>query len=314
MGVRGVTAARWPRSRRGSRPTGRCSSRSPTGCSARSATPRTSSRRRSCARIARCARAMYGPFRLLPLHRAEHRPHALLTGRYAPAAELERSRLSTKASGSRRRSGGGWSASSGPSTERERHRRRPPSSSQGDLRQLANERDKLLRAPTTPTRSTATLKREQSRINAEVAEAGSQLATDGEKLAQAKQIIDLALDLAWDVRRATGRPSMRSARCGTASSSERSGFGTAQSRPSRTKSLRVPPWLTEGLDGGPRGTLLDGGPKGIRTPDLLAASQPRLNAVLTCELRRPWACGSALVIRCGSPPGCEPPTHLRQEI
>ncbi len=44
----------------------------------------------------------------------------------------------------------------------------------------------------------ATLKREQARINAEVAEAESQLATDGEKLAQAKQIIDLPLDLAMD--------------------------------------------------------------------------------------------------------------------
>lgn len=44
----------------------------------------------------------------------------------------------------------------------------------------------------------ATLKREQARINAEVTEAESQLANDGEKLAQAKQIIDLALDLAKD--------------------------------------------------------------------------------------------------------------------
>ena len=44
----------------------------------------------------------------------------------------------------------------------------------------------------------ATLKREQARINAEVAEAESQLANDGEMLAQAKQIIDLALDLAKD--------------------------------------------------------------------------------------------------------------------
>ena len=44
----------------------------------------------------------------------------------------------------------------------------------------------------------AILKREQARINAEVADAESQLATDGEKLAQAKQIIDLALDLAKD--------------------------------------------------------------------------------------------------------------------
>ena len=42
----------------------------------------------------------------------------------------------------------------------------------------------------------AILKREQARINAEVADAESQLAR--EKLAQAKQIIDLALDLAKD--------------------------------------------------------------------------------------------------------------------
>ncbi|MGH2580881.1 MAG: hypothetical protein ACRDGP_08565 [Actinomycetota bacterium] len=40
------------------------------------------------------------------------------------------------------------------------------------------------------------LKREQDRINAEVAEAESQLATDGEKLRQATKIIDLAIDLA----------------------------------------------------------------------------------------------------------------------
>ncbi len=41
-----------------------------------------------------------------------------------------------------------------------------------------------------------TLRREQARINAEVAKAESQLATDGEKLRQATKIIDLALDLA----------------------------------------------------------------------------------------------------------------------
>jgi hypothetical protein len=44
----------------------------------------------------------------------------------------------------------------------------------------------------------ATLKREQAWVNAEVAEGESQLASDGEKLPQAKQIIDLALDLAKD--------------------------------------------------------------------------------------------------------------------
>ncbi|MGH2554512.1 MAG: hypothetical protein ACRDHO_02195 [Actinomycetota bacterium] len=41
-----------------------------------------------------------------------------------------------------------------------------------------------------------TLKREQARISAEVAEAEAQLANDGEKLDQAKEIINLALDLA----------------------------------------------------------------------------------------------------------------------
>jgi site-specific DNA recombinase len=66
------------------------------------------------------------------------------------------------------------------------------------LRQLANEREKLLRAYYADAIDVATLKREQSRINAEVAEAESQLANDGDKLAQAKQIIDLALDLAKD--------------------------------------------------------------------------------------------------------------------
>jgi hypothetical protein len=42
------------------------------------------------------------------------------------------------------------------------------------------------------------LKREQARINAEVTEAETQLAIDGEKLKQSKEIIELALDLAKD--------------------------------------------------------------------------------------------------------------------
>jgi site-specific DNA recombinase len=66
----------------------------------------------------------------------------------------------------------------------------------GGLRQLANEREKLLRAYYADAIDVATLKREQSRISAEVAEAESQLAIDGEKLAQTKEIIELALDLA----------------------------------------------------------------------------------------------------------------------
>jgi site-specific DNA recombinase len=64
------------------------------------------------------------------------------------------------------------------------------------LRQLAGEREKLLRAYYADAIDVATLKREQTRINSELAEAESQLPSDGEKLAQAKQIIDLALELA----------------------------------------------------------------------------------------------------------------------
>ncbi len=82
--------------------------------------------------------------------------------------------------------------------ERERHRAEATAFLARRLRQLANEREKLLRAYYADAIDVATLKREQARINAEVARTESQLATDGEKLNQAKQIIDLALDLAKD--------------------------------------------------------------------------------------------------------------------
>ena len=82
--------------------------------------------------------------------------------------------------------------------ERERHRAEATEFLGRRLRQLANEREKLLRAYYTDAIDVATLKREQTRINAEIAGAESQLANDGEKLAQAKQIIDLSLDLAKD--------------------------------------------------------------------------------------------------------------------
>jgi site-specific DNA recombinase len=82
--------------------------------------------------------------------------------------------------------------------ERERHRAEATEFLGRRLRQLANERNKLLRAYYADAIDVAALKREQARINAEVAEAESRLANDGEKLAQAKQIIDLALDLAKD--------------------------------------------------------------------------------------------------------------------
>jgi len=82
--------------------------------------------------------------------------------------------------------------------ERERHRAEATEFLGRRLRQLANEREKLLRAYYADAIDVAILKREQARVNAEVAEAESQLATDGDKLKQAKQIIDLAIDLAKD--------------------------------------------------------------------------------------------------------------------
>jgi len=71
--------------------------------------------------------------------------------------------------------------------ERERHRAEMTEFLGRRLRQLANEREKLLRAYCADAIDVATLKREQSRINAEVADAESQLADDGEKLAQASR-------------------------------------------------------------------------------------------------------------------------------
>ena len=53
----------------------------------------------------------------------------------------------------------------------------------------------------------STLKREQARINAEVAEAESQLATDGVKLRRATKVIDLAKDCAASYGKA--RPEVR---------------------------------------------------------------------------------------------------------
>lgn len=58
--------------------------------------------------------------------------------------------------------------------------------------------EKLLRAYCADAIDVRTLKREQARINAEVAEAEAQPANNGEKLRQEKEIIDLALDLAKD--------------------------------------------------------------------------------------------------------------------
>ncbi len=80
--------------------------------------------------------------------------------------------------------------------DRERHRAEAAVFLGRRLRQLANEREKLLRAYYADAIDVDTLKREQARISAEVAEVEAGLATDGEKLKQAKQLIDLALGLA----------------------------------------------------------------------------------------------------------------------
>jgi len=111
----------------------------------------------------------------------------------------ERSSLCTKESGSRRGSQKRLEQVLRVEVaERERHQAASAGFLPRRLRQLANEREKLLRAYYADAIDVATLKREQAGINAEVAEAESQLANDGEKLAQAKQVIDLALDLAKD--------------------------------------------------------------------------------------------------------------------
>ena len=89
--------------------------------------------------------------------------------------------------------------------ERERHRAEAAGFLARRLHRLATERDKLLRAYYADAIDVETLKREQARINAEVAEAEAQLSTDGEKLNQAKKIIDLALDLAKNCAASYGK-------------------------------------------------------------------------------------------------------------
>jgi hypothetical protein len=70
--------------------------------------------------------------------------------------------------------------------ERERYRAQAAGFLARRLHQPANEREKLLRAYYADAIDVSTLRREQVRINTEVAVAESKLATDGEKLAQAK--------------------------------------------------------------------------------------------------------------------------------
>jgi site-specific DNA recombinase len=134
-------------------------------------------------------------------------------GRYVPAAELERA-VETLYEGVRipttLRRKLEWVLRA-EVAERERQRAEAVGFLARRVRQLANEREKLLRAYYADAIDVQTLKREQARINAEVAEAESQLAIDGEKLKQAKDILDLALDLAKDCASSyrTAKPEVR---------------------------------------------------------------------------------------------------------
>jgi len=80
--------------------------------------------------------------------------------------------------------------------ERERHRAEATVFLGRRLKQLANERERLLKAYYADAIDVATLKREQDRINAEVAEAEAQLSSEGAKLKKATEVIELALGLA----------------------------------------------------------------------------------------------------------------------
>jgi site-specific DNA recombinase len=141
------------------------------------------------------AKGRFGYFRCIGRNTARTR---CSQGRYVPAAELEREvealyeDVKVPAVLRRRLD----RALQVEVAEREQHRADVAAFLLRRLHQLATEREKLLRAYYADAIDVAILKREQTRINAEVAEAESQLVNDGEKLAQAKQIIDLALELA----------------------------------------------------------------------------------------------------------------------
>jgi hypothetical protein len=124
--------------------------------------------------------------------------------------------------------------------ERERHRAEATVFLGRRLRQLANEREKLLRAYFADAIDVQTLKREQARINAEVAQAESQLATDSEMLRQATKVIDLALDLAKNCAASYRKAKHDVRSCGTRPSSARSASRTAGSRIPRMKSPSRP--------------------------------------------------------------------------
>jgi hypothetical protein len=124
--------------------------------------------------------------------------------------------------------------------ERERHRAEVAAFLSRRLHQLATEREKLLLAYYADAIDVAILKREQARISAEVAEAESQLVTDGRSWRRRSRSSSSRSTWRRTAGRATGRPSPKFARCGTGPSSERSAFGTARSPTSRTRSPSHP--------------------------------------------------------------------------
>jgi site-specific DNA recombinase len=164
-------------------------------------------------RLEAVLRGRQGPLRLLPLHRGDTGRTRCSQGRNVPADELE-PEVESPDEGVRIPAPlkhGLRHVLRIQVAERERHRAEAMEFSGRRLRLLANKREKLLRAYYADAIDVATLRREQARINAEVAEAESQLANEGEKLAQAKQIIDLALDLAKKYAASYGkaRPDVR---------------------------------------------------------------------------------------------------------
>ena len=188
-------------------------------------------------------------------------------GRYVPAADLEREvealyeGVSVPAALRRRLE----RVLRTEVAERERHRAEATQFLGRRLRQLANEREKLLRAYYADAIDVATLKREQARINAEVAEAESQLANDGEKLAQAKTDHRPRARSGEGLRRELSQGQARRPQDVEPRLLQHDPRSGRRDRRRHVRgALRVSARFTQGLDGGP---------KGIRTPDLLAASQ-----------------------------------------
>jgi hypothetical protein len=162
-----------------------------------------------------------------------------------------RLKRSTTASESPLRSDGGWNAFSGlrsPSASDTGRRQRGSSKAPSPL---SGEREKLLRAYYADAIDVQILRREQARINAEVAEAESQLASDGDKLKQTKEIIDLALNLAKNCAVSYRKAKPRRAEDVEPGLIPHNAGPRRKNRAIRLRgALRVPSRFTQGLNGG----------------------------------------------------------------